>query len=70
MLYAFFILNVIFVQKTCPADGSISHSLLVYPYLHLLGADDADESAGTDSEASAEGVTVLNPFEEYDPNVS
>lgn len=39
-------------------------SLLVYPYLHLLGADDADESAGTDSEASAEGVTVLN-----DPNV-
>lgn len=35
--------------------------LPVLPRLRvILGADDADEPAGTDPEASAEGVPVLN----------
>lgn len=31
----------------------------------VLGADHADEPAGTDPEASAEGVTVLKVFDNF-----
>lgn len=52
---------------TCNCDAKKKKRFnLAYFFFHIcIGADHADEPAGTDPETSAEGVTVLNFWRKY-----